>query len=889
MMLTSGSRLGPYEILGPLGAGGMGEVYRAHDTRLQRTVAIKILPAHLSGRPAARERFEREARAISSLNHPNICQLYDVGTQDGNEFLVMEYLVGETLADRLRKGALPVEQVLRYGIDISEGLERAHRTGVVHRDLKPGNIMITKSGAKLMDFGLALPIAARVDPEMSALGTVSQPLTAEGTVVGTVQYMSPEQVEGREVGGPSDIFSLGAVLYEMITGRRAFEGKSQLSIASAILEKEPDSIRAHKPMTPPALEHAIRTCLAKDPEKRWQTGRDLAHALSAIAEGMSQSGVAAAHPGRAKYLEWLLRAGLIVLTGGFVATLFLALRPGVQQEQNTRVVRSWIKPMPDSSFLVTDGSGCALSPDGRSLAYVATTSTGKSHVWLRSMDSLQARSLPGTEDARYPFWSADSRRVAFFAGGKLKTVDTAGGNPFTVCDASEGRGGTWNRQGEILLAPSINSGLHKVPASGGTPVPVTTLDGIHTDISHRWPWFLPDGRHFIFLAGSSFTSTVNPTNTIMVGSLDSSEIKPLLKTHAGAIYASGRLIFLRQSTLMAQPFDLDSLELIGAPAAIADPVQEAELFAKGLFSASEDGQLAFVEGSPVSRQLVWYDRSGHQVAAVPGADAYASPHISPDGRRLLYYIDHAGFDIWTYDIARGVKTPQTFGSTSGQSNIFPVWSPDSSQFAYTTYRDGKYFLSRKLADGSSASEDLLPGADHYIFVSGWSPDGKTIAFHEGTQGGHAQWMLPLDGTRKPYRFMEAQLSTREATFSPDGRWVAYVSNESGEYRVYVVPFPGPGGKWQVSVGGGTTPRWRRDGKEIYYFSSDNRVMAAEVSMREKAVEIGAARPLFETRVYGVFGVFDVTADGQRFLVPHEPGQSSTAIALVTNWPAGLSR
>ncbi len=845
MTLSPGSRLGPYEILAPLGAGGMGEVYRARDTRLDRIVAIKILPAHLSDKPMAGERFEREARAISALNHPNICSLYDVGSQDGLRFLVMEYLEGETLADRLGKGPLPLDQFLKCALELCEGLGAAHRGGVVHRDLKPGNIMLTKAGAKLLDFGLAKPSVA-ADSGGSRLQTMSRSLTAEGSWVGTFQYMSPEQVEGKDVDGRSDIFSLGAVLYEMLTGRRAFEGKSQLSVASAILEKEPASISEAKPMTPQVLDYAIRTCLAKDPDKRWQTVQDLAHVLTWIGQGGARAGAFEPRAGRHKARERWLFAALAVTT---VALLVLGVREARRTPVEENVIRSYIKPMAGSSLLVSDASGFSLSPDGRTLAYVASTSDRKTVLWIRPIDSLRAQPLAGTSGAKYPFWSPDGRFVGFFAGGKLKIIEPSGGPSLTLCDAADGRGGTWNRDGVILFAPGVNSAIHRVSASGGKAVPVTTLESSNNEISHRWPCFLPDGRHFLFLAGSVFTSTENPTNTILLGSLDSRETRPLMRTHAGALYASGQILFLRQNTLMAQPLDLRRLELAGDAFPVADPVQEAEIFCRGLFSASENGRLAYVEGrAGAERQLVWYDRSGKQVGVVPGNGAYACPRISPDGKRLLFYLDSGGYDIWTYDMVRGVKSPQTFGSSSSQGNVFPNWSPD-----------------------------------------GRPPDGKTLLYHEGSQGGWSIWVLPLTGDRKPHPFSKAPYSSRDAVFSPDGKWVAYCSSESGEYRVYIAPFPGPGGKWLVSSGAGYSPRWRRDGREIFYFSPDNEVMAVDVKPAVNLVEVGTPHALFETFSYGVFGRFDVTPDGQRFIVPFEAGEPGTAITLVVNWPADLKR
>ena len=888
MPLTSGTRLGPYEIVAPIGAGGMGEVYRARDTRLERTVAIKILPAHLSDRPAAKERFEREAKAISSLSHPNICHLYDVGTQDGTSYLVMEYLEGETLADRLGRGPLPLEQILRYGVDICDGLEKAHRSGVVHRDLKPGNIMLTKSGAKLMDFGLAKPAGAPTPAGLSALDTRAQPLTAEGTIVGTFHYMSPEQVEGKEVDGQSDIFSLGAVLYEMVTGRRAFEGKSQLSVASAILEKEPEPLSAVKPMTPPALDHAIRTCLAKDPEKRWQTSRDLAHALKWIAQGGSQAGAAATPGTRRSTREWLLGTALALTTA---AALALGYQQATRAPTLVRVTRSYIKPMPDSSLMLSDGAGFALSPDGRRLAFVASTVGGQSLLWVRPIDSLGAEALTGTNGAVYPFWSADGRSLGFFAGGKLKKIDASGGTPFPLCDASDGRGGTWNRQGDILFTPSVNAGIYRVSAGGGEVTPVTVLDPARYENSHRWPWFLPDGRHFLYLSGSGvFTPRENPTNEIRLSSLDSKSGEVLLHSHAGAIYASGHILFLRMDTLMGLPFDADRLKVTGEALAIADPVREVSIYSRGLFSASQNGLLAYAEGpTRADRQLVWYDRSGRQVGTVSGMDAYANPRISPEGKRLLFYLDSSGYDIWSCDLARGVKTRQTFGSASTGGSIYAIWSPDGKRIAYQAHRDGKHAIYQKPSDGSSSEELLVEGSDRYKFPTDWSPDGTVLAYQEGKPGGWSIWMMPMGGGRKPYLFRDVPFSEREAAFSPDGRWLAYTSNESGEIRVYVAPFPGPGGKWQVSSGGGNSPRWRRDGREIFYLSPDSKVMATEVAAHGSSFEVGSVRTLFEARPYGVFGRFDVTADGQRFIMPFEPGTAASAITLVVNWPGDLER
>ena len=889
MPLTSGARLGPYEIQSPLGAGGMGEVYRARDTRLDRTVAIKILPAHLSSDPVRKQRFEREAKTISSLNHPNICTLHDVGHQDGVDYLVMECVEGETLAKRLEKGPLPLDQVLKFGAQIADGLDKAHRSGVVHRDLKPGNIMLTPTGAKLLDFGLAKPaVPLTTGGTLTTVAMQTTPVTQEGTIVGTFQYISPEQIEGKELDGRSDIFSLGAVLYEMLTGKRAFEGKSQLGVASAILEKEPAPISSAKPMTPPTLDHAIRRCLAKDPEERWQTARDVAIELKWITEGGSQAGVPAPPLARNGNRQGLLLAALILAVAVALGMGILYTRRG---QPEARVARAYIKPMPNSSFVFSGtAAGFALSPDGHLLAYVATTPEGKSVLWVRPIDSLQAQPLAGTEGATYPFWSPDNRFIGFFAGGKLKKIESSGGPPFTICDASDGRGGTWNQEGDILLTPAVNTTIFRVSASGGPLTPVTTLDASKNETTNRWPYFLPDGRHFLYWSGSVFAPRETLANSVMLGSLDSKETKLLVHSHTNGIYASGQILFMSQYTLMAQPFDARSLQLTGDAVPIADPVQEGRSVAKGVFSASADGLLTYVEGaSGADRQLLWFDRNGKQAGAVPGSDAFAGVRISPDGKRITYYLDSAGYDVWSYDLTRGVKTALTFGSGSGQGNTYPVWSPDGRRIIYSSYHNGQYGLYLKASDGSGTEEALLEAVNRIRFPTDWSPDGKLLTYIEGAQGGWAIWMLPLDGERKPYLFHQSQFAEREASFSPDGKWVAYCSNESGDYKVYVVPFAGPGGKWQVSPGGGCGPRWRRDGKELFYLSSDSKMMAAEVKASGSSFVVGTIHALFATRPYGVFGRFDVSADGQRFAIPYEAGQPNAAITLVFNWPGALKR
>jgi len=891
MALASGTKLGPYEIQSALGAGGMGEVYRARDTRLERTVAIKVLPAEVSANAERKQRFEREARTISSLSHPNICALYDVGSQDGLEYLVLEYVEGETLEKRLEKGPLPTDALLRHGIEIADALEKAHRSGVIHRDLKPANIILTKSGAKLLDFGLAKWSAAGLSEEetLKTLTAAAAKLTEQGTIVGTFRYMAPEQLEGKEADARTDLFAFGEVLYEMATARAAFAGKTKASLIAAILSAEPAPISTLQPMTPPALERLVRGCLEKDPEERWQTAHDVKLQLRAIAEGGSQSGLPAPVSARRKIRErlgWAAAAVATLLAAVFAFGYFQRAR------SEAWAIRAYIKPMEKSSFVFAGtASGFALSPDGRRLAYVATTLEGKELLWVRPLDSLQAQPLAGTEGAAFPFWSPDSRFIGFFAGGKLKKIEASGGPPLTLCDAAGGRGGTWNREGVILFAPTVSSPIHRVSAPGGAATPVTSLDASKNEASQRWPNFLPDGRHFLYVAGSSFTPKESPTNSILVGSLDSKESKLLFHTHANVIYASGHILFLRQNTLMAQPFDAKRLELIGEAFPVADPVQEDEARFLGDFSASENGILTYADGtSGAGRQLLWVDRSGKKLGEVPGADAYGDPQISPDGKRLAFTLDAPGRDIWVYDIARGVRTRLTFGSPSSQFNSSGLWSPDGRQIAYTCVRPAKYGLCLRPSDGSGKEEVILAGTEYPRYPNDWSPDGKLLAYYETKLGVLEIWMLPLSGERKPYPFLQSPFSQLGARFSPDGKWVAYFSPESGRAEVYVVPFPGPGGKWQVSTGGGTWPRWRRDGKEIFYLSPDNKVMAAEVKANGSSFEIGAVRALFETRPYRSGGAaFDVSADGQRFIVDYAGEQPTAAITLVVNWTADLRK
>lgn len=889
MPLSPGTKLGPYEIASPLGAGGMGEVYRARDTRLGRDVAIKILPAEFSKDTVRKRRFEREAKTISSLNHPNICTLHDIGSQDGIDYLVMECVEGVTLEKRLEKGPLPTDVLLRHGIEISDALEKAHRNGIVHRDLKPANIMLTKSGAKLLDFGLAKSEAGSEEETLKTLTENAKKLTEQGTILGTFQYMAPEQLEGNEADARTDLFALGEVLYEMATGRPAFAGNTKASLIAAILSTQPTPIATLQPMTPPELERLVHGCLEKDPEERWQTAHDVKLQLRAIAEGGSQCGAPDLIAPSAKTRERILA---FVATAAIIAALVLTAFHWTRPPVKARIVRSYIKAMPNSSFLFSgQQGGFAISPDGLRLAYVAQNAEGKALLWVRPIDSLQALALPGTEDAAFPFWSPDSLTIGFFASAKLKKIEAIGGPPLTICDAPNPRGGTWNQEGVILFAPNLNVPLHRVPSSGGTPTAVTSLDYSKGETTHRWPQFLPDGRHFLYVAGNPLTPRENPTNAILVGSLDSKESKLLLHAHARAFYISGHILFLRLNTLMAQPLDVKRLELAGDAVPIADPVQENELTLSSIFSASENGLLAYLEGgSSAGRELIWLDRSGKKLGEVPGLDTYAAPRISPDGKSLLFSITSPNYEIWSYNTKLGVKTRLTFSTTSGRGSLNAVWSPDGQHIAYTSIGSGKFGFYQKAADGSGSEDLLLEASNSVKYLNDWSPDGKLLVFQQAPQGINEIWMVSASGEGKPFPVPQAQSPAIASTFSPNGKWLSYCSSETGDQKVYVVPFPGPGGKWQVSSGGGCYPRWRRDGKELFYLSPDNKFMAAEVRADGSTFAIGAVHALFETRMYrAIFGGYDVAADGQSFVVAYEPGQPNVAITLVENWDADLKK
>ncbi len=889
MALAAGSRLGPYEILSPLGAGGMGEVYRARDTRLERTVAVKVLPAAMSSSPEVRQRFEREAKTISQLSHPHICALYDVGREGETEYLVMELLEGETLTDRLAKGALPLEQTLRYGQEIAGALDKAHRQGIVHRDLKPGNVMLTKSGVKLLDFGLAKGFELPKEKGSLTSLPTQQGLTQEGTILGTFQYMAPEQLEGKEADARTDIFAFGATLYEMATGKKAFTGTTQASLIGAILHTEPEPISAEQPASPPALDRVVKTCLARDPEERWQSAADIRRELQWISEASAASLAAPMAVGPTR--RNLERLAWVLMGASLLAALAIAFVHFRESPLEPRPIRFSVFP-PEQT---THGGGpaapqAALSPDGRYLAFVATTLDRTSQLWVRPLDSLAAQKLAGTEDASFPFWSPDSRFLGFFTPGKLKKIDAFGGPPQALCDAPEGNGGTWNRDGVIVFAPNRVGALARVSATGGVPADVTALDRSRQETGHLWPQFLPDGRHFLYLA----LSGRRENRGIYVHSLASKEAGLVLRTEVRATYTPpGYLLFVQQGTLMAQRFDSNRLQLSGEPARVAEQVAYNPGNGRTTLSASENGVIAYRTGSaggvPMS-ELVWFDRGGKRIGSAGGPGLYVRPRLSPDEKLIAVQRrdpQTGTDDIWLVDLARSTVSRLTFDSSN---QTHPTWSPDGSRIAFASDQDGMSNLYQKLSNGAGG-EELLLSSDTSKFVTDWSPDGRFIVYEDQGRGtGTDLWVLPLSGDRKPTPFLRTEFNESQGQFSPDGRWMAYSSNESGRVEVYVQAFPASGGKWQISTAGGSYPRWRRDGKELFYRAADRKLMAVEVQTAS-TLQAGQPRALFELRVSEVPVIpYTVSADGQRFLVDTPTEESNAApITVVLNWFTELKK
>jgi eukaryotic-like serine/threonine-protein kinase len=887
MSLASGVRLGPYEILSVLGVGGMGEVYRSKDTRLDRTVAVKILPSHLSGSPPLRARFDREAKAISSLSHPHICPLYDVGHQDGIDYLVMEYLEGETLASRLKKGPLPIGRALEYAVEIADALNTAHRHGLIHRDLKPENIMLTKAGTKLLDFGLA-KTRANALADMGSMFTQDTSLTGEGTMLGTPQYMAPEQLEGREADARTDIFALGAVIYEMVTGRKAFEGKSQASVISAIMSSEPPDLSTVQATVPPALDHVVKTCLPKDPDERWQSAHDVLVELKWIVSGASDLGPTAPYL-KPKHARNRL-AGLALVTF-LLAGAFVLLRYLSHKETAERAVRFSISLPEDTKFTSTETAGptpqIAVSPDGRVITFVASHGTGPPSLWVRDLDSFTSQMLSGTEGASFPFWSPDSRFIGFFAGGKLKKLDLSARTVQVIADAPDGRGGTWNREGVIVFAEGIGSGLSQVPAAGGMPVAATVLDPSRGELSHRFPQFLPDGRHFLFIDHAAQTQL-----GLYTGSLGSKETRRVLAGKWSTACSVGPyLLSVREGILIARPFNVTGLKVSDEQISVAERVASSSPSGFASFSASSTGVLIYASGTTPNRQLAWF--SGGRAASIGEVGEYVSPALSPDGRKIaIARIDSQTRtpDIWIFDLSRGTETRFTFDPGSDRA---PLWSPDGNEIIFSSDRTGVWNLYRKSVNGASA-EQLIAASPDDEFPSQWSADSRFIVY--STPRPNTNWdleVLPLREPSKPIPFLVTRFNELQGVLSPNGQWMAYTSDETGRFEVYLQSFPAGGNKLQLSVDGGSDAKWRSDGRELFYISLKHKLMSVNLSASSR-IQADAPKELFEVSVPDLVPAFPnnyaVTADGRRFLVNTVLRDAvSSPISVVLNWRTDLSR
>ena len=898
MTLAAATRLGPYEIVAPLGAGGMGEVYRAKDLRLGREVAIKVLPAEVASDAERLARFEREAKAVSALNHPHIVTLFEVGTSEHGPYLVLEKIEGRSLRELLEPGALPVKRALQLGAQIAEGLAKAHAGGIVHRDLKPENVMVSDDGfAKILDFGLAKLIHPELEAGAAAELTTLVEKTASGMIVGTLGYLSPEQAAGRPADFRSDQFALGALLYEMATGERPFRRATTPETLTAILREEPEPIRARNAALPPQLAWIVERCLAKDPNERYASTRDLARDLVDLRDHLSEIGRAEpAGETRAPSASWRARSAWAALGAVAAASIVaVALRPEASARAPVLAASSVRATIALPAELVV--TGVALSPDGSTLAFSATTPAGASVLFLRPLAGAAARRLPGTDGATFPFWSPDGRQIGFFADGKLKRIAADGGPAVTICAAERGMGGSWSSNGTIVFAPSATAGLVRVAAGGGEPSPVTRLSEARRETTHRFPQFLPDGERFLYttvkMSGSvGATDPSEPgANAIRVATLDGGLDVPIVETLSSAIYARERLLYVRDETLVAQPLDVETLRLEGAPVPIAGP------FAKGIYGgyhaiAASARLLVFMSAVQVPSRLFWYDRGGRPEASIGEAAFFLAPRLSHDARQLAVDVYNPArnlVEIHLYDVASGAGRKLAFGDGNF---IAPVWSPDGARLAYLSDEGAVQLHARILIRSLSGGETVpfAASADDHM-PDDWSPDGAWIAYRKWAAKGRRNselWAARLPEGRDAIAVATAG-DSGNARFAPDGRWIAYESDESGRSEVYVRPFPALSGKWQVSTAGGGSPVWSRDGRELFYLDPDDRIVAVPTDDLA-GIRAGVASSLFRVHPsrfsYGadLWTRFDVSPDGRRLLVnglESDPGPAT--LHLIVDW------
>jgi eukaryotic-like serine/threonine-protein kinase len=890
MSLTPGAKLGSYKILAAIGAGGMGEVYRARDTKLGREVALKVLPEAFASDRERMARLRREAQVLASLNHPNIASIYGFEDSGATHALVMELVEGPTLAERVKQGATPLDEALPIAKQICEALEYAHERGIIHRDLKPSNIKISSDDAvKVLDFGLAKAIegdASATSVENSP--TLSAMATRAGFLLGTAAYMSPEQARGKDADRRSDIWAFGVVLFEMLSGKRLFSGETTSDTLAAVIRAEPEwgALPAN---IPPRIRDLLRRCLQKDPRQRFQSIGDARIAIEEVLSGAPEAVASSSAPSSARAtwqhaFPWAF-SGLLLVT-----TILFAFGYVLRAPHPASAVVAQIAPPPDTSFaLGGPANGLpALSPDGTQLALVALGSDGNQELWVRPLNSSTARPLEETEGANNAFWSPDSRSIGFFAKGELNRIDSSGGPPIAIAAGSRSPGGSWGSDGTILFAPGASE-VMRVPASGGTPQQVMKMNESEEAVS--WPQFLPDGKHFLTYV---LSEEVENSGTYL-GSLGGDAPKLILRGDSDAVYAwPGYLLFVRDGTLMAQRFDVSGFRLTGEAMPLAENVAVSNISKRGLFNISENGTLVYMEQSGVSTtgRILWYDRGGKQTAETGKPGSFDMPSLSPNGDKLALAIPDASdkLDIWVYDLVRGIRTRVTF---SGASNFAPFWSPDGEIIGFASNRGGPTFhIYEKAADGTGNATPLVVDNGQELMAS-WSADGRYVIFPRGPGPANGEiWAMPLFGNRKEFPVVQnPQFPSIQPALSPDGKWLAYVSPESGRWEVYIVPFPHGSGKFQISTAGGTWPRWRRDGKELFYIALDKKIMSAEITEQGAALLIGKVRPLFQVNpLSSLFATYDVSADGKKFVVASQGTQQAAApLTLVTNWQALLKK
>jgi Tol biopolymer transport system component len=887
-------RLGPYELLSLIGRGGMGEVYRARDTRLTRTVAIKVLPPDLGDSAQARSRFELEARAIASLSHPSVCIVHDVGSERGLHFIVMEYLDGESLASRLERGPLPLSELLQRAVEIVSGLEHAHAAGVVHRDVKPANIMLTRGGAKLLDFGLAA-----LRPSLFEQDTLTErSTTGAGQMMGTLQYMAPEQVQGRDGDARTDLFACGLVLYEMATGRKAFDAPATDAVIMAILKGEPLSIRDVEPAYSADLDWTIRRCLARNPQERWQSAAD----LGAVLRWIQKRGDAGPDRGRAhtavQQRPWQRRAALAAGVAALLAaTWFVASRWPAVPLPEAHAVRATI-PLVADAIVGDDGTpGLALSPDGRRLAYAAEVK-GTSGLYVRRLDRLDATLVPGTEGAAGPFFSADGGAIGFFAGGKLKTVSLDGSSPRIICDAPRGRGGSWDTPGTIVFAPSSDTALFRVDAGGGRVEPVTTLSQHPRERSHRWPDVLPGGRAVLFTSGNPTDNNFSDAAVVVQSLIDPNVQHVVISGAAHARYAAGHLVYLAGHALVAVPFDVERLAVTGDPRVVVDSLSMSRYVGAAQFAVSREGSLVYLPpgGGGAQSSLTWVNRDGTMTPIGGMRGFFTSVRLSPDGRRAALNVNDGDADVRVYDLLDGTFSRVTY-SLDFEGN--PVWTPDGTRIAFASERGPgvQMFWKRwddprgapgALAQSKAQDEALAPG-QHARIPHAWSADGAYLAFTENHPDTRRDiWIQPAAAGARPYPIVTTPFQDSQPVFSPDATWIAYQSNESGADEVYARPLQRLADRIQISTAGGLLPRWANNGELFYWHKG--KMVAVAVTPSAGRLTVGSPRVLFEMDDRSGVPSYDVAPDGQRFLLMRpDYSQYPKHLVLVHQWPAEMHR